>query len=143
MSKASSSCCDPSLVGACVRRDLPHTFVPGDHDVICGKGMLRLKNLLSGDFFKLSGTILCRPHLISSSLFRNTGKGCFNHEGNKKFRKSVGFFLERYSNAKSKAQKSVIVSAIIDTVRSQAGDGGFVKKDASTGHWYEVGDFLA
>lgn len=71
------------------------------------------------------------------------GKGCFNHEGNKKYRKSVEFFLERYSNAKSKVDKSVIVSAIIDTVRSRADGGGFVKKDVSTGHWYEVGDLLA
>lgn len=97
-----------SPIGGGDRRDLSGSFVPGDYDVICGKG-----------------------------------KGCFNHQGNKNFRKIVGLFLESYSEASSKLEKSAIVSAIIQTVRSQSGEGGFVKKDSSTGLWVEVGDHLA
>lgn len=32
--------CPPSLVGSNEPRELPYAFVPGDHDVICGKGEL-------------------------------------------------------------------------------------------------------
>jgi len=71
------------------------------------------------------------------------GKGCFNHQGNKNFRRIVGIYLPGYAEATSKLEKSAIVSAIIQSVRTQSPDGGFVKRDLSTGLWSEVGDHLA
>lgn len=35
------------------------------------------------------------------------------------------------------------MSSIIQTVRSQSPDGGFIKLDPATGMWQEVGDHLA
>ena len=56
----------------------------------------------------------------------------------------VGLYLESYSNATSKVQKSAIVSTIIQNIRQLSEqEGGFVKKDTTTGLWYEVGDHLA
>ena len=100
--------------------------------------------MLSSTFSSLrrSSFSLCDSSCLTSFL-RFLGKGCFNHEGNKNFRKIVGLFLESYSEATSKLEKSAIVSAIIQTVRSQSGEGGFVKKDTRTGFWQEVGDHLA
>ena len=40
-------------------------------------------------------------------------------------------------------KKSVIVSEIVDFVRSNSPNGGFVKQDEVTGEWYEVGTYLA
>lgn len=71
------------------------------------------------------------------------GKRCFNHEGNKHFREIVAKQLEPYSEANKKLAKSAIVSSIISMVRDLSPNGGFIKRDTSTGLWHEVGDHLA
>eukprot|EP00545_Synedropsis_sp_CCMP1620_P005709 CAMPEP_0119005700 /NCGR_PEP_ID=MMETSP1176-20130426/1877_1 /TAXON_ID=265551 /ORGANISM="Synedropsis recta cf, Strain CCMP1620" /LENGTH=240 /DNA_ID=CAMNT_0006957539 /DNA_START=165 /DNA_END=884 /DNA_ORIENTATION=+ len=98
----------PSPVGSGEKRELSDIFLPGNFDVICGKG-----------------------------------KSCFNHQGNKNFRKIVGVYLEGYAEASSKLEKSAIVTAIIQTIRTQSPEGGFIKRELTTGLWSEVGDHLA
>ena len=71
------------------------------------------------------------------------GKTCFNHQGNKSFRKLVRLYLDDYAEATSKLEKSAIVSSIIQTVRTQNPGGGFLRFDTSSGLWQEVGDHLA
>ena len=70
------------------------------------------------------------------------GKKCYNHVGNERFRLRVLTYLEEYSAAKSKLEKSGVLSKVVDAVRLQSPDGGFVKQDEK-GNWHEVGDFLA
>ena len=82
-------------------------FVPGEDDVICGRG-----------------------------------KKCYNHVGNTRFRQRVVAMLDEYANAKSKLDKSNVLSQVMDQVRRASPGGGFVKQDESD-RWYEVGDFLA
>lgn len=71
------------------------------------------------------------------------GRKAFNHIGNERFRKLVESRLEEYSNASAKLEKSYILSDIVCEVRQRSPQGGFVKRDSSSGRWYEVGDFLA
>lgn len=71
------------------------------------------------------------------------GRKCVNHVGNARFRDIVAGYLERYSNATAKLEKSYILSDIVCKVRQASPNGGFVKKDPLSGRWYEVGDFLA
>lgn len=71
------------------------------------------------------------------------GKKCYNHVGNEKFRRNVAFKLDQYKVASSKLDKSFILSTIVTEVRKLSPNGGFVKKDPTSGRWYEVGDFLA
>ena len=61
------------------------------------------------------------------------GKKCYNHVGNERF---------RHSRAKSKLDKSAVLSKVVYEVRQHSPEGGFVKQD-SNGVWFEVGDFLA
>jgi len=71
------------------------------------------------------------------------GKNARNHEGNKFFRKLIQDALPIYGQATSKFEKSMIVSEVIDEVRSRCNvDGGFVKPDGNGGYM-EVGDHLA
>lgn len=70
------------------------------------------------------------------------GKKCYQHVGNERFRKRVLTHLDEYSNAKSKLDKSSVLSKVVEEVRQNSPDGGFVKQDAN-GVWHEVGDFLA
>jgi hypothetical protein len=49
--------------------------------------------------------------------------------------------VDQYSATKNKAQRSIIVSDIVDTIRRKA-SGGFVKQEPD-GTWVEVGDTLA
>jgi len=71
------------------------------------------------------------------------GRKCFNHAGNVKFRAIVQSFLPQYSKAAAKLEKSYILSDVVEQVRKNSGEGGFIKKDSDSGRWYEVGDFLA
>ena len=70
------------------------------------------------------------------------GQQTYNHAGNKYFRALVEKSAEHYSQAANRAERSLIVSKIIDIVRSQA-EAGFVKQESSNGQWVEVGDLLA
>ena len=49
--------------------------------------------------------------------------------------------IDRYQEATSKLEKTIIVSQIVQTVRSNSPQGGFVKLEQD-GRWYEVGDHL-
>lgn len=69
------------------------------------------------------------------------GKRALHHEGNVRFRELIRENLLKYSNAKSKIEKSIIVSYIVDTIRDASPCGGFVKE--IKGHWYQVGDHIA
>lgn len=68
------------------------------------------------------------------------GKQAFTHPGNKYFRNYVEQFADKYATTINKAQRSSIVSDIVDKIRSLG--NGFVKQDED-GYWVEVGDTLA
>lgn len=69
------------------------------------------------------------------------GQKARKHAGNIKFQAIVRSVSERYSKTEGKLGKSLIVSEIIDTIRRNSPNGGFVKLD--NGKWYEVGDYIA
>jgi len=69
------------------------------------------------------------------------GKHALEHPGNRRFRAMIENNLQRYSAATTKFEKSMIVSSIVDAVRTSSPDGGFIKE--KNGQWYEVGDHVA
>jgi hypothetical protein len=73
------------------------------------------------------------------SVVCGRGKHSFNHAGNRRLRILASMHIERYSEADSKAAKSVIVSKILEVIR-QAG-GHFCKYEG--GAWFNVGDHCA
>ena len=66
-----------------------------------------------------------------------------NPQGNQRFRKLVSARAEDYAAASTRTDKTFIVTSIVSEIRKAAPKGGFVKKDSTTGRWYEVGDFNA
>ena len=85
------------------------TFVPGEYDVICGRGA-KAKH----------------------------------HTGNINFRKHLQQCISEYRQADTKLDKTLVVSDIVEWVRSKSPNGGFVKQvpNNDNGEWYEVGDQL-
>lgn len=69
------------------------------------------------------------------------GKQAYNHTGNRRFRVILEMKLKSYAKAKSKLEKSLIVSNVIDTIREASPVGSFVKQER--GQWYEVSDSIA
>eukprot|EP00980_Cylindrotheca_fusiformis_P011223 scaffold2574_cov98-Cylindrotheca_fusiformis.AAC.13 len=64
----------------------------------------------------------------------HSGKDVHNHGNN----------LQSYVKAKSRSQKSAIISEIVTSIReSSTHGGGFVRLDNNTCRWYEVGDKVA
>jgi hypothetical protein len=58
--------------------------------------------------------------------------------GNQRLRQIVESYVEEYSAASSRQDKSDILSAIVNEVRSACPDGGFIKQDPVTERWFEV-----
>lgn len=87
--------------------------------------------LLPEDFSPSDDDVIC-----------GRGKKCYAHIGNDRFRKRVTGMLGEYQKARSKLDKSKVLSDVVEQVRLNSPRGGFVKQD-SDGRWYEVGDFLA
>lgn len=71
------------------------------------------------------------------------GRKCFNHIGNKRFRKIVKDYLPKYADASAKLDKTFIICDVVNRIRKNSPNGGFVKKDPMSGRYFEVGDFLA
>jgi hypothetical protein len=81
--------------------------------------------------------------LGEQDVFCGRGCRCFNHIGNQRFRAIVESQLERYSAAKTKMDKTIVICEVVNYVRANSPNGGFVKKDPLSGRFFEVGDFLA
>jgi len=88
------------------------------------------KTVLPDDFQPASYHVLC-----------GRGKECFESVGNRRFRLIVQMNLERYSQSRSKSDKSHIVGEIVDIIRESG--GGFVAKDKKSGRWIEISDAMA
>jgi hypothetical protein len=58
-------------------------------------------------------------------------------------RRIVESYVDQYSAATSRQDKSDILSAIVNEVRHSSPHGGFIKQDTGSDRWFEVGDFLA
>lgn len=68
------------------------------------------------------------------------GKGSYNRPGNKRFRELVKLHIPDYQAARTKFDKSTVLSNIIEHARSQDnGHARFVKMDKD-GQWFEIPD---
>ena len=81
--------------------------------------------------------------LGDNDVYCGRGSQCFNHIGNRRFRDIVLENLPRYNLAMTKFEKSAIIYEVVETIRKESPNGGFVKKDLNRGQYYEVGDFHA
>jgi hypothetical protein len=90
------------------------------------------KTKLPHDFVPGTYTVICAGR----------GKLCSGSPGNKHLRSLVNSYLTPYSMAKNKAEKSSIVSAIVERVREASPVGGFIKQE-DNGEWWEVDDSFA
>lgn len=64
------------------------------------------------------------------------GKQALNHPGNKRFRKLIDQHLDDYANAKTKLEKGMVVSKVIDQVEDEGGN--FIKRGKSGVEWIIV-----
>jgi hypothetical protein len=69
------------------------------------------------------------------------GRTSWSHTGNQQFRSFVGLYLKRYTDCKSRVDKTKTVHLIYDEI-IHAG-GRFLKLDTGTGTWYQVGKSVA
>lgn len=72
------------------------------------------------------------------------GKGSYNRPGNKRFRSLVSTYIPQYISSRSKVDKSTVLNAIMEKVRSYTNpDTGlsaqFVKYTKNVG-WVQIGD---
>ena len=66
------------------------------------------------------------------------GKGCSSWIGNRRFRVTIAMNKERYIQAPTKVDKSLVVDQIVKTIKAASPDGGFIRKDAETGRWCKI-----
>ena len=70
------------------------------------------------------------------------GSAARKHPGNLYFVGLIAANCDRYIKSDCKLAKSMIVTDMLDTIRRNSPNGGFVKLDGS-GRWCETGDHLA
>jgi 3-hydroxyacyl-CoA dehydrogenase len=79
-----------------------------------------------------------------SEVIVGRGRRIADHVGNKRLHEIVGAFVTEYSAARTKRQKSTILSKIVTVIRTGSQhNAGFVKKDPNTGRWRTVEDAAA
>lgn len=66
------------------------------------------------------------------------GKKNYNSLGNQRLRRIVDSYVEQYSAATSRQDKSDILSAIVNEVRQASPHGGFIKQEPNSERWFEV-----
>jgi hypothetical protein len=114
-----------------MNRDLPSEPVPSV-SLLVGRTIGSRINLLPEDFKPGIDDVIC-----------GRGKKCYSHIGNERFRQRVLGMLDKYSQARSKLDKSSVLNDVVEQVRVASPRGGFIKQDEATRRWFEVGDFLA
>ena len=90
---------------------------------------------LSYDFMRPLGSNFPGPGPYDVICGR--GRKTLAHPGNSHYRSKVSEALDQYARAKSKMEKSQIVSSIVDEVRALSPQGGFIRQ--IDGQWFEVG----
>lgn len=111
---------------------LADDFEPGPTDVICawGKAAKQVRTY----FFLINFVYV---------VFVFFTHQCKQHPGYQRYRDIVRQNLARYDATKTKLERTMIVTEIVEFIRDSSPHGGFVKQDKETGRWYEVGDHLA
>ena len=66
------------------------------------------------------------------------GKRSWNHPGNQLFQKLVQLNAERYQDASSKNEKSLVVASIVTGILNSG--GRFVKRLEGSGRWLDIGE---
>jgi hypothetical protein len=77
----------------------------------------------------------------SDDVICGRGKAARNHQGNRYLRSLIEDAVGRYETARNRMEKTVLVTEIIDKIRSKGRGATFVKQVG--GRWYEVCDDLA
>eukprot|EP00934_Nitzschia_sp_Nitz4_P005686 Nitzschia sp. Nitz4//scaffold2_size372955//170467//171643//NITZ4_000420-RA/size372955-snap-gene-0.80-mRNA-1//-1//CDS//3329546769//5676//frame0 len=62
----------------------------------------------------------------------------YHHGGNKNFRDLIQNNVGPYIAAKTKLEKSEAIAEIVDKVRRRRPLGGFIKRDPSSGRWFQI-----
>lgn len=71
------------------------------------------------------------------------GKFSFNHKGNRFLRTLVQSCAGQYNNAHSKGAKSRVVSHVLNTIRANSQNGGFLRRDSPQSPWKQASDRFA
>lgn len=91
----------------------------------------------SASTVKPGDSILGTDYQVSDNdVVCGRGKGFYNKPGNCRFRQLVQEFVGQYEQARSKLDKTMVLSAIVDRVLEQ---GRFVKRKTG-GVWVEIGE---
>lgn len=91
-------------------------------------------SLVNGELTYIDG----EPNCNDVKLGR--GGGTNTHNGNKLLRKKVEELFDDYNHRNEQGAKTVIAQNIITSLNKLDPPGRFVKKESSTGKWYEVGN---
>jgi hypothetical protein len=113
---------------------LPRDWQPNNWSVICGSGKATF-NHCKRKTEKVDSDNQSFKQRPAATLFQDAYSNLRKHfsprwtaVGNRRFRILIQLNLEKYKNSKNRAEKSLIVMSIVDTIREASKTGGFVKK---------------
>jgi hypothetical protein len=71
-----------------------------------------------------------------SDILFGRGSDCWNHCGNKKFRRIIAKYQEKYHSKEFRSEKVTLVAEIVDEIRSSG--ARFLRRDGESNLWEEV-----
>lgn len=75
------------------------------------------------------------------SVLIGRGKVCAEATGNRRLKVIISTFMDEYSKAPTRIEKSIIVSKIVDVINEACPVGGFIKFESD--EWWQVSDNMA
>lgn len=117
---------------------LPQGFVPGPTDVVI---VSKVWAKMRFGFFSRSRCTYNNNWLLIRPFrpFQGKGKRFYNHHGNNYLRELAASMLDDYEMAKTKLDKSLLISDVVESVRT---NGSFVKLGSSSGGWVYAEELL-
>ena len=67
----------------------------------------------------------------------------FDSDGNRYFRNLIQRNIGPYIGSRTKAEKGNAINRIVDIVKQSNPEGGFVRRDPTTGRWFRIKDIEA
>jgi len=115
-----------------VKKELAPDFEPTPNSVICGRG----KECFDSEGVSKTFDLFVLSRILVLFIFYLTILLILFYSQNKRFREIINSYLDEYTAASGKSEKSRIVTRAMNIIREKSPGGSFVKKEK--GIWYEV-----
>lgn len=99
---------------------------------------LSFNNPLGVQFLNSSGDASSTHYPSDIDICCGRGKGNWSHRGNHFFKQIIKQNAQRYSEARSRNDKTIVINRVIELMKQRG--ARFLKRDEASGEWLDIGE---